>query len=355
MNNRKSRLAASLMCLVLCLSACGTAAPAAQPSQSGPQASASAPDSGKSATVIDAAGREVALPDKVERIAITCRGGSTNEAAIFGAADKIVGQPKQGAFPQLVGMYPQFAGLTDPGSFEDTNIEEVLKLQPDIVLAGITSPKANAKLEEAGLTVYTMQIGKATKDTILDEFTNMGKILNNQEQAEKLVAYWNETFAMLDQILSAIPQEERKTVYYTGKTIEAASSGEWGESWVEGSGGISALPAKFSGDVTVEQVMEWNPDVIVTQGGNGKDGLVNDARIQDMNAIRNKQVYECPVGAFWWDRPSPEAPLGFLWLAQLLYPEQMKDVDLKQETMDFYRTFYGYDLTEKEYQSFFYQ
>ncbi len=72
-----------------------------------------------------------------------------------------------------------------------------------------------------------------------------------------------------------------------------------------------------------------------------------------MTAIKNKAVYACPIGAFWWDRPSPESPLGFIWLAQTLYPEQMKEIDLKQETLDFYEIFYNYKLSDEEYASFF--
>ncbi len=170
--------------------------------------------------VIDAVGREVAIPEKVERIVITCRGGTTNQVAILGAVDKIMGQPGQKAFPQLVKMYPQFKDIIDAGSFEDTNIEEVLKLEPDIVLAGYSSPKANETLEENGLIVYTMQIGWATTETIRDEFKNMGKILRNEEQSDKLVAYWDEKLAMVEDLLKNIPDSERKTVYYTGKKLK---------------------------------------------------------------------------------------------------------------------------------------
>ncbi len=160
MNMKKNRLLALLLCLVLCLAACAQTATAPPPAEPAP-APAETPVVSQPETVIDAAGREVVIPESIERIVITCRGGSTNEVAVFGVADKLAGQPSQAAYPLLLAMYPQFAELTDPGSFEDTNIEEVLKLEPDIVFAGITSPKANAKLEEAGLTVYTMQIGKA--------------------------------------------------------------------------------------------------------------------------------------------------------------------------------------------------
>ncbi|OPY00115.1 MAG: hypothetical protein A4E58_00155 [Syntrophorhabdus sp. PtaB.Bin006] len=59
------------------------------------------------------------------------------------------------------------------------------------------------------------------------------------------------------------------------------------------------------------------------------------------------------LGAFWWDRPSPEAILGIIWLAKTLYPEDMADIDLRKEAMLFYKTFYGYALTDREYETFF--
>ncbi len=48
-------------------------------------------------------------------------------------------------------------------------------------------------------------------------------------------------------------------------------------------------------------------------------------------------MHQVPIGAFWWDRPSPEAPLGFMWMATTLYPEYTKDIDLKKETKEFYK------------------
>ena len=61
--------------------------------------------------------------------------------------------------------------------------------------------------------------------------------------------------------------------------------------------------------------------VIVVQGGSNLDELYGAEQVQDLKAIKNKQVFSIPIGGFWWDRPSPEATLGFLWLAQTVYPE----------------------------------
>jgi iron complex transport system substrate-binding protein len=71
-----------------------------------------------------------------------------------------------------------------------------------------------------------------------------------------------------------------------------------------------------------------------------------------VRAVRENAVYRCPVGAFWWDRPSPEAILGIMWLAKTLYPSACADVDIKGETDSFFRRFYGYNLSDEEYEAF---
>ena len=88
-----------------------------------------------SGTVVDAKGNEFAIPESVERIAITCNGGTTHEVAIFGAADKIVAQPSMKKFPQLLKMYPQFNDVVNAGSFDDLNIEALVATEPDVAAA----------------------------------------------------------------------------------------------------------------------------------------------------------------------------------------------------------------------------
>lgn len=348
MKQRKKILAIFMLVLCCCFfAACGeeAVAPETQPDDT--------QNTQQVDTVVDAAGRTVEIPEKVERIAVTCQGGTTHEVAIFGGADKIVAQPSMASFPQLLKIYPNFEQVVDAGSFDNVNIEELMKADPDIVLVGISSQKGNDLIEQAGLPTYTMLIGWADIDTLKQEFLNLGKILGDEETAEKLVAYWDEKMGMVQDLVAKVPEEERKVVYYTGNSITKASTSDWGWNWIRGAGGISALEETPQGELSIEEVVAINPDVILTQEGNGTASILEDERVQDIKAIQNKAVYECPIGAFWWDRPSPEAPLGFMWLAQLLYPEYTQDIDLKQETKDFFKTFYQYDLSDAEYESFF--
>lgn len=305
--------------------------------------------------VVDANGTEFTIPDSVERIVITCQGGTTHEVAIFGGADMIKAQPSMAKFPQLLKMYPQFNDVVNGGSFDDVNIETLAAQEPDVALVGISSEKGNAQIAGIGIPTYVMLIGWAAIDTLKQEFLNVGKIVGGEDKAQQLFDHWTTTLDALQAKLASIPEAERKSIYYISSAdITKANKGDWGRTWIAGVNADFAIPDSDStGDVTVEKAIAWDPDIIIVQGGNDINQLLDNEQLQDMQAIKNKQVYSCPIGGFWWDRPSPEATLGFLWLAKTAYPEYTKDIDLKAETVDFFQTFYEYYLPDDEYESFF--
>ena len=167
-------------------------------------------------TVTDAAKRTVKVPDTVKRICITCYGGVANQIIVLGAADTIVAQPSIKPFPQLLKMQPELADVPDAGSFNNVNIEEIVKLQPDIVFAGIVSKKGNAKIEEMGLPIVTMYIGKARIRNMQEEFLRTGRILGKNERAKALVEYWDEKLSLIKKRVATIPLKKRLRVYYAG-------------------------------------------------------------------------------------------------------------------------------------------
>lgn len=309
-------------------------------------------------TVTDAAKRTVSLPDTVDKILITCYGGVTNQIVVLGAEDKIVGQPSMKRFPQLLKMRPMLAAIPDAGSFDNVNIEEVVRLDPNVVFAGIISKKGNKKIEDVGFPLVTMYIGKARIDVMKDEFLRSGLILGKQARAEALVAYWDEKLALIKERVRTIPEEKRLRVYYSGSDILHTEGGAW---WTQDlltlAGGVNVAESLGQArETTMEELLGWNPDVIVAARVKGKTNrignILGNPQLKDLKAVKTKRVYEFPIGAFWWNRPSPEAPLGFLWLTKTLYPELMADIDLKKETKYFFRTFFEYELSDEEYETF---
>ncbi|BBO93397.1 hypothetical protein [Desulfosarcina ovata] len=127
------------------------------------------------------------------------------------------------------------------------------------------------------------------------------------------------------------------------RTIVAIVTGLW--AIFMGSVGLSATPppspcAKTVVDRTGAQVClpaAINRIVITCYGG----------------ASHEIALFACPIGTFWWDRPSPEAILGILWLAKTLYPRQMEAMSIKTETKRFFSRFYHYALSDAEFNAFF--
>ena len=151
--------------------------------------------------------------------------------------------------------------------------------------------------------------------------------------------------------VSALPEGERLTVYRCAAAITKASHTPWASNWIRTAGGVPVADDGTTGDVSLEKIAAWDPDVISTSAK--VEGLLNDPSLQKLKAIKNGAVYKSPKGCMGWDTPSPEVPLGFAWLAQMLYPDRFEDIDLEKEAKGFYERFYHYDLTDEGYQAFF--
>lgn len=309
--------------------------------------------------VPDFTGKEICIPQKIDKIIITCYGGGSQEIALFMGVDKIIAHPDSKQFEEFLRIYPDLKNVPSVGTFNDVNLETLLKLQPTIVFAGITSSMMNDRIHSAGIPVYTLGIGKHSIKSLLDEFDHVGTILNKKQKSDALIAYWNTTLSLIDKRISKIDPSKRRKVFYTiasGK-MGTESPRSWGDEFIESAGGVNvAAKIPFQGGVNSEILNVWNPDTIITTT-NGKnnltaEGILKDPALSQLKAVREKQVYQAPVGTFWWDRPSPESILGILWLSKVLYPNEMRGIDLKDETKHFYKKFYGYTLTDKEYKSF---
>jgi iron complex transport system substrate-binding protein len=336
-----------IMSVLLLLSGCGS------------QTTNSAPLPERS--IVDMANKTVKIPAEVNKIVVTCYGGATNEIVVLGAADKIIAQPAQENFSQLMEMDPQFKNIPDVGSFDNINVEEIIKLKPDFVVASVTSPTGNKKLEEAGIPVVSVLTGRATIDGLNKEFKMMGDVLHKEKEAAALTDFWGSRLKLLKDDAAKIPAEKLRKVYYMLGTPLKTDGSPWGQELVSIAGGINvAEKVDNANQISVEQLLKWNPDVMIMSSNIGPtknsfikaDDLRSNPQMKDLKAVLNNQMYQCPIGAFWWDRPSPESILGFMWLAKTLQPEAFANINLTQETKEFFQTFYHCTLTDQKIASF---
>ena len=302
-------------------------------------------------TLTDMSGTEITVPSDIQRIAVACQGGVAQEIVIMGDPDMMVAMSSMNLFPMFMKMYPNVKELPNAGSFDDLNMETILKLKPDVVINSVTAAKGNAKLAENDIPVFQAYTGRAAADTIYNEFRAFGELLNNPEKAEELISYWDEKKEFINSRMKAVPENERKTVFYTSNK-DLGTDTNWGVSYVATSGGINVAKDLGEAKVNPEKLAQWDPDVIIVSGNT--DGtylsqeIIDNPQLSGLSAIKNGEVYNVPIGGFWWNRPSPESSLGFLWLAKTLYPDTFEDVDMVSEMKTFFKNFYRYDLSDEE-------
>ncbi|MDD2450822.1 ABC transporter substrate-binding protein [Sulfurovum sp.] len=293
-----------------------------------------------------------------EKIAITCYGGAVQQIALFLGEEAISAHPGAQRFPFFEKLYPGLAQKPSIGTFSDVNFETLLKVKPDLVFAGVTSLQTNERIKALGIPVFTLGIGRHTMRTLLEEFRAVGIFLGKEKKAEELIAYWKEQLQQIERNLPA--QEQRKKVLYINGAFKLSSEGKgwWGDDFITQAGGVNiAKDIQVKGSITPELLLAFDPDVIIVSNNRNfktsPEELMQNPLFKNLKAVQEGEVYFSPVGGFWWDRPSPEAILGIVWLSKILYPQQMHSVDLKRETKHFFEHFYHYKLQDKEYESFF--
>ena len=123
--------------------------------------------------------------------------------------------------------------------------------------------------------------------------------------------------------------------------------------WIKLAGGKSVLPDEANMvTVTVESIIQANPDVIIIGSSGNKaqsaiEKIKADLAWQSISAVKNNRIYANPTGTFPWDRYSAEEALQILWAAQLFHPEQFKDLNMVEKTQAFYKKYYGYALSKE--------
>ncbi len=317
--------------------------------QSSPQAG-SIPEPGK--LVTDFAGRQVAVPATIERV-VTIGSLPVVNSFVFamGYGDKIVNglpqrfDPTRYKYHFLFGPKIASSPIME-GPDYTPNIEEILRARPDVILT--MQDVVIQPLEQRGLPVIYLQWREP--EDIRQVIRLLGEVFGEQDRAEAYVAYFDETVQRVQRRVADIPEDKRVTVLYIDPQTMANTHliTEW---WIEAAGGISVtkpIHRSESVSVTLEQVLAWNPDVIVVRTKKDAELLRSDERFASLRAVQSGRVHVTPTGAHLWAHRTSEQPLTVLWAAQTFYPDRFTDLDLAEEARSFYARFYDTELTEEQ-------
>ncbi len=312
-------------------------------------------------TITDMKGRSFVVADPIQRIALL--GGPTGQVAfMLEVQDKLCAVTNTLKMSKLVReMYPKIRLLPGPRTTSGSiNIEELIQSNPDIVIAG--DPDGRIVLDKTRIPVAFLE--DSMGDGIVDmkrEIRFYGYVFNTPDRAERYVAFLERIITMVTERTKDIPAAQRKRVFqgyspshlvtlggdtFMQERIELAGCMNTAESVVT-IGKRSGLHAGL-GEISMEQVLEWNPEILVINNGK-PDDLIKHPQWRHVKAVQNNQIYAQPAGVFIFNRPTMESAVIFpLWLASIAYPDRFEDISLPSLVKEFYKQIFGFDLNDQQ-------
>lgn len=304
--------------------------------------------------------QQLRVPAQVRRVATAWEAQNAIIAMLGHGADIVATTRIVRDMPVFRRFVPSIAEAVLAGSGNgDLNVEELIRLRPDILFLSNALPPARLRqLENAGIAVAVLKSNSL--DHLVERVRITGDLLGEaaQRKAHDYIDYFNGNVARVRAALARVPAERRLRVYHAvGEPLSTSGRPSLNQDWLDLGGALNVAEHWFSGGartgkVSLEEIIAADPDVIVAMRAEDARHIREDSRWRGLRAVRTGRVHANPRGMFWWCRETSEQALQFLWLACLLYPEAMAEVDMRHETREFYARFYGYRLTDAEVDDF---
>lgn len=316
--------------------------------------------------VLDQLGRKVTIPDQVEHV-VVLQHQTLNLLVQLDAKQSIVGvlsSWKKQLGKNYVRFMPELENMPMPGDLTQVNIESLLTLKPQVVFVANYAPQEMIeKIEKAGIPVIAISLRADKKGeegkvnpTMLDEeiayneglkqgIHLIAQVVHRDQQAQNLIDYTFKKRELVTKKLADLAPEKRIRVYIANPELATYGSGKYTGLMMKHAGAYNVAAESIKGykQVSLEQVINWNPEVILVQERYPQviEQIKNDPSWQVISAVKNNQVFLMPEYAKAWGYPMPEAiAIGELWVAKHLYPQLFADVDLDKEVNEYYQLFY---------------
>ncbi|PWM06257.1 MAG: Fe3+-hydroxamate ABC transporter substrate-binding protein [Clostridiales bacterium] len=366
-------LLALLLPLAMLLSGCAQSAGPAASAEAVPTQEAAGAETAQDAVappeeaapqereITDMAGRTMTVPLEIESVF------STGPAAAIYlytlVPDKLLGWNYALNDIEKSIILEQYHDLPNFGQGDAVNYEAVIAAGPTIAL-NVTSindgsiDASDALAEQLGVPVVMVSSDLLDAPAV---YRFMGELFGVEEQAEALAAYAEETFNAISSL--DIPNEEKVRIYYGNgeDSLETAPAGSSHGQIIDLVNAVNVADLEL-GDgsrvqISAEQLLAWDPDVIIVNGEPKADmtgsaaaeAILADPLFATLKAVQNGAVYGTPNAPFSWvDRPpGPNRIVGMRWLSGLIYPEYL-DYDVDEAVREFFQLFYHVELTDEQ-------
>lgn len=329
-------------------------------------------------TVVDHNGDSVEVSEKIERIAVAGILPLPSVLTVFlGSAEKLVGIPPASMGAAKAGLlgelFPEILKAeTGYTAGADLNVEELMKLRPDIVFYNAGNKDMGKMISNAGLPAVAISPSKWGYDVIrtYDEWIKtLSEIFPENAKSSEVSAYSKKIYTDIQSRVKDLPADKRKKALfifqYDDRRLITSGKSFFGQYWCDATGALNAaeeVPAdNANAAITMEQVYGWNPDVIFITNFTPVlpqdlyENRIAGHKWDNVRAVKDKAVYKMPLGTYRSYTPGVDTPVTLMWVAQKIYPELFKDIDIKKETRDYYKKIYGITLSDEQIERMYHQ
>lgn len=357
---RSAGLIALLCALVLALGVALAPLSVQAAESAGSSAADKAASTGATREFTDSLGRTVEIPENVTAIAAS--GPLAQQVLMTIAPDKLVGLASELSDSQKKYFGEQYGDLPVFGQFyggkgDTLNKEAVAAANPQVVIdvgeeKDGMAEDFDALQDQMGIPVVHIASTLATYD---QAYTMLGELLGMPDKAKELADYCANAYEQVKSVMDSIPEDERTSVLYlTGEDgTSVLAKGSYQANVIDMVANNAAVvddPSAKSNQTSLEQISNWNPEVIIFAPKSYYDKAADDPTWSALTAISSGSYYQVPAEPFNWlnGPPSVNQVLGMQWLPRILYADKFDD-SLYDVVSSYYKTFYGYDLTQDEF------
>jgi iron complex transport system substrate-binding protein len=298
-------------------------------------------------TIVDSTGLSVDLSCPVERI-VSITSAASEVICALDAGDRIVGRDSY----SLVTPYLEDAPVV-AGSSASPNIELILELDPDVVIADtMLSDDLRERIEEAGIPVIVESAWDAT--TVITVVRNFGMMLDKEERADEIIGFIEQYQYIIEERIASLEEADKPAVYFEFyKPYFTSSSGTPLDNLVTVAGGINIAREESTRYPTVspEWIVERNPDIIISilsatediteeMLEETRDEILSRQGLNSVKAVEDDRVYVLCSAI----RSGVLSIVGELYLAKWFHPDLFEDIDPEEVHEELIQEFFGQKL-----------
>ncbi|MBS3736288.1 MAG: ABC transporter substrate-binding protein [Candidatus Bipolaricaulota bacterium] len=326
-------------------------------------------ESGETITVTDMTGRKVEVPEKVDEV-VGLEAGALRLIIYLNCVYKVVGveniekQKKHHTGRPYILAHPELAELPSVGPTHGGDPELITALDPDVIFwTYATAGDANDLQNQTGIPVIALTYGDlgAHKEAIYDGLNLMGKVLNAEDRAKKLIQYIESTIQDLKDRTKDIPPESKPEAYvgavsYRGSHGIVSTEPKYAPFQFVNAKNPAADLGSEHVIVSSEKLVEWDPEIIFIDEGGYSLAMedLKNPKFKTLQAVRDGNLYGILPQSYYTHNFGTVLADSY-YIGKVLYPGRFEDVNPEEKADEIYKVLVGgavYDKMKEDFGGF---